>query len=267
MVKLSVIMPVYNTKQYLKEAIDSILLQSFWDFEFIILDDFSTDGSFEILKKYEKIDKRIKLFRNNKNMWISFTRNKLIELSNTDYIASQDSDDISETDRLKLEYNFLKNNEKYWAVSWNNIIINENSEIIGYRKYNNDIKNIILRKSPISNPSSMFRKSFFINVWWYDQELTCSEDYDLWIKFFIKWYLLKNLDTNLIKYRISKWQIKSKNLKETIKNTIQIQINGIKKWIKCRFSDRFYILLESILLLLPSPLILWLFKNLEYKKW
>lgn len=142
---VSVIMPVFNTKKYLPEAIESILNQSLKDFEFIIVDDFSNDWSYEICEKYAKKDKRIKLYKNKKNMWISFTRNRLIELTTTNYIASQDSDDISELNRLKLEYDFLENNTDYWVVSWNNIIINEESNVIWYRKYSGNIKNTILK--------------------------------------------------------------------------------------------------------------------------
>lgn len=263
--KISVIMPVYNTKKYLQEASESILNQSFKDFEFIIIDDASTDWSYELLQEFAKKDLRIKLFRNEKNMWISFTRNKLIELSHTNYIASQDSDDISELNRLELCYNFLENNADFWAVSGNNFIINEDSEIIWKRVYSDDIKNIILKKSPISQPSSMFRKDLFLEVWWYDKTLNYGEDYDLWIKFFIKWYKIKNLDNDLIKYRIRSWQTKTDKLKETINNTIFIQKKAIKNGLNPTFSDKIYIFLEQILLFLPNVIILKLFKILEYK--
>ena len=117
-------MPVYNTKQWVWEAIESILNQTFEDFEFIIIDDYSTDGSYEICKEYEKRDKRIKLYRNDKNEWLCYTRNRLISLTSTDYIASQDSDDISKKDRLESEYMFLSKNTKYSVVWWDCEIIN-----------------------------------------------------------------------------------------------------------------------------------------------
>lgn len=265
--KISVIMPVYNTSSFLDEAINSILNQSFKDFEFIIIDDFSNDWSYEILKKYQEKDDRIKLYRNKKNMWISYTRNKLIKLSNTNYIASQDSDDISEKNRLELSYDFLKSNSDFWVVSGNNIIIDEESNIIWYRKYNNDIKNTILKKSPISQPSSTFRKDIFLELGWYNKSLNYWEDYDLWLRFFMNWYKIKNLNNDLLKYRIRKWQSKSDKLKATIKNTIKIQKNAIKKWLKPSFWDILYIFLEKLLLFLPNKLILWLFKKLEYRKW
>lgn len=263
--KISVIMPVYNTEKYVWEAIESILSQTFTDFEFIIIDDCSIDDSYEICKKYSKKDDRIKLYRNEKNMWISFTRNKLINLSNTNYIASQDSDDISEVNRLELEYNFLEKNNNYWVVSWNNIIIDEENNILWYRKYSNDIKNIILKKSPISQPSSMFRKNIFLELKWYDKKLNYWEDYDLWLRIYLSWYKIKNLDSDLIRYRIRKWQTKSNKLNETLKNTLLIQKNAISNWFKPSFSDIVYINLEKILLFLPNSFILFLFKKLEYK--
>ena len=266
-IQISVIMPVYNTGQYLKEAIESILNQSFKNFEFIIIDDFSTDWSYKICKKYAEKDNRIKLFRNEKNMWISFTRNKLINLSSTNYIASQDSDDISENNRLELSFNFLENNKEYWVVSWNNIIINEESKIIWYRKYSNNIKKIILKKSPISQPSSIFRKDIFLEVWWYDSNLNYWEDYDLWCKMYAKNYKIKNLENNLVRLRIRKGQTKSSNLKQTIRNTIFIQKRAVKEyWIKSNFSDKIYLFLESLLLLFPRGLVIFLFKKIEYKK-
>lgn len=263
--KVSVIMPVYNTEKYLSEAIKSILNQSYRDFEFIIVDDFSTDTSYKICEEYAKKDDRIRLYRNEKNMWISVTRNKLINLSKTNYIASQDSDDISELNRLELEYNFLENNKNYAVVSWNNLIIDEKSNKIWYRKYSADIKNIILKKSPISQPSSMFRKDLFIEIWWYDKNLNYWEDYDLWLRIYLNWYKIKNLDNDLLKYRIRTWQTKSDKLKQTIKNTIFIQKRAIKNWMKASFWDRVYICLEQILLFLPNSFILFLFKLLEYK--
>jgi len=263
--KISIIMPVYNTEKYVWEAIENILSQTFTDFEFIIIDDASTDKSYEICKKYAEKDSRMKLFKNEVNMWISFTRNKLISLTNTNYIASQDSDDISELDRLELSYNFLENNWDYWAISWNNLIIDENSTIIWKRFYSDNIKNIILKKSPLSNPSSMFKKDIFIKLWWYEEWLNYWEDYDLWLKMHFNWYKLKVLNNFLLKLRIRKWQTKSSKLKETLRNTIKLQRKYINLWLKPSFWDRFYIFSEQILLFLPNIVILKLFKILEYR--
>jgi len=265
--KISVIMPVFNTEKFLKESIESILNQGFQDFELIILDDFSSDWSYEICKKYSEKNKKIKLFRNEKNMWISFCRNKLIELSKANYIASQDSDDVSELNRLEICFNFLEKNPDFWVVSWNNLIINEDWKRIWERKYSDKIRKIILKKSPISQPSSMFKKDLFEKIWWYDKNLDLAEDYDLWLRFYFNWFWIKNLDQNLIRYRLRKWQEKSENIKKTLKNTIFVQEKNIKKfWIKLNFSEKFNILLEKILLKIPEKIIFKLFKFFEYKK-
>ena len=260
----SVIMPVYNTKEYVWEAIESILNQSLKEFEFIIVDDWSTDWSYEICEEYAKKDKRIRLYKNDKNSWISYTRNRLLSLAETDYIATQDSDDVSCNDRLKLEYEFLSKHNDYWVVAWDNEIIDEEWKKIWLRKYSDNISSVILKKSPVSNPTTMFRKSFFEEVWWYEKWLNYGEDYDLWLRFYLKWYWIKNLPLVLLKYRVRKWQTKSDKLKQTLKNTIKLQEKYIKLWIKPSISDRIYIFLEKCLLMLPSNIVLWLFKILNY---
>ena len=264
---VSVIMAVYNTEKFVSEAIESILFQSFENFEFIIVDDCSTDESYEICKKYSLKDDRIKLFKNEKNMWISFTRNRLIELSSTNYICTQDSDDVSLPERLKLSYEFLEKNLDYWVVSWDNIIIDESWKMIWYRKYDNNIWKIILKKSPISQPSSMFRKDVFLEMWKYDKNLNYWEDYDLWLKMFANWYKIENLDKNLLRYRLRKWQTKDLRIKDTIRNTIFIQKRANKiYWIRANFWDKIYWFCEKILLILPNFMIMYLFKKLEYRK-
>src|SRR5215212_7675082 len=98
---LSVLMPVYNAEKFLREAIDSILSQSFTDFEFIIINDGSTDSSCDIIRSYE--DKRIVFVENEKNLGITATLNKGIKLAACELIARMDSDDISYPERLQKQ--------------------------------------------------------------------------------------------------------------------------------------------------------------------
>ena len=259
---VSVIMPVYNTKQWVWEAIESTLNQTFKEFEFIIVDDCSTDWSYEICQEYAKKEKRIKLYRNDKNGWVAYTKNRLIWLTTTNYLASQDSDDVSFLDRLELEYKFLKNHNDYAVVAWNNVIIDEEWNKIWHRKYSDDIRSVILKKSPVSHPTTMMRKDIFEEVWWYSK-IKYVEDYVLWIKLFTEWYKIKNIDKDLLKYRIRKGAQKW-HVKETIKWTLNCQKEAYKK-IKPSFSDRIYHCCLWCLTLLPNKWIMWLFKLLEYK--
>lgn len=107
MPKLSVLMPVYNAEKFLAEAIESILTQTFTDFEFLIIDDGSTDSSLSIIRSYT--DPRIRLVQNEQNLGISATLNKGIELAASDLIARMDADDISHPDRLEKQYYFSQN--------------------------------------------------------------------------------------------------------------------------------------------------------------
>ena len=257
-------MPVYNTEKFVWEAIESILNQTFQDFEFIIIDDCSTDNSWNIVQEYSKKDGRIVIGKNEENMGISYTRNKLIALATTNYIASQDSDDISLKNRLELCVKHLEQCSWCAVVSWNNIIINEDGITIWYRQYNDDITKVILKKSPISQPSSLFRKNVFDVIGWYG-DWNYWEDYDLWLKMYAKWYQIKNLNISLLKLRIRKGQTKSDKLKQTIKNTIKIQGKAIQEYrIQPSLSDLVYILLEHTLLLLPASLIIKIFQKITY---
>ncbi|RKW21843.1 glycosyltransferase family 2 protein [Candidatus Gracilibacteria bacterium] len=266
MPKVSVIMPVYNTEKYLPEAISSILNQDFLDFEFIILDDFSTDNSWEIIQEFAKKDERIRVFKNTENKGISFCRNRLVELANTEFLCNQDSDDISEKNRISLLFDFLSKNPDFAVCSGNNEIIDEEGKTLGFRKYSPEVEKVILKKSPVGNGTTMFKKSVFLEVGGYEKGLDFAEDYDLWLKIFSKGYKIKVFPDFVYKLRIRSGQTKSESLKQTIKNTLKVQKKAIKVYgIKASFSDYFYQFLERILLLLPSGFVLGLFKKLEYK--
>lgn len=268
---VSVVMPVYNSEKYLAEAIESILKQTYTNFEFIIIDDCSTDKSWKIISDFAKKDKRIRAFRNEKNLKIVKTRNKGFELCSdkSKYYAIFDSDDISLPKRLELEVKFLEEHEDYAVVGGHIFIINESGNITGKRKYLTKLKKIkkdILIKSPFAQPTVMIRKSALDVVGYYKSKgYDRARDYDLWVRLFNKFKII-NLDKFLIKYRISSTQGKKTHLKETIKSTMQVQ----KKWL---FKKKFFnisVLLnfvaECVLLLLPNKFVLWLFNKLRYKK-
>ncbi|UTY38146.1 glycosyltransferase [Allocoprobacillus halotolerans] len=128
MVMISVIMSVYNDAKYLEKSIQSILNQTFKDFEFIICNDCSTDSSLSIIQEFQKLDSRIKIINNSTNLGLAASLNKCIEISLGQYIARMDSDDISFKNRLEVEYNFLMEHQEYDVVGSKSITINENDE-------------------------------------------------------------------------------------------------------------------------------------------
>ena len=113
---LTVLMPVYNAGKFLDESINSILSQTYSDFELLILDDASTDNSLKIIKNYAKKDKRIKVLTNKTNQKQAKCRNRLLKNTKTEFIAWMDADDISLEDRLQTQMDFLKQNSKIDAV-------------------------------------------------------------------------------------------------------------------------------------------------------
>jgi len=115
--KISVVIPVYNREKYVQSAVDSILSQTFSDFELLVIDDGSTDGSIAVVQSYS--DPRIRFVRNNTNLGVSATRDKGIQLARGEYLAFLDSDDCAYPDRLRKQTAFLDNHPDYAAVgSW-----------------------------------------------------------------------------------------------------------------------------------------------------
>jgi glycosyltransferase involved in cell wall biosynthesis len=265
---VSVIMPVYNGEKFLRDSIESILNQTYKNFEFIIVDDGSTDNSVRIIKEYQKKDKRIKLIENKKNLGQS--KSLKIGLKNTKgfYYSKMDCDDISDKNRLEKELDFLEKNKDYVIVGSNLEIIDEDKKKIGYRFYpqeNKEIKKTLIFKSPFAYPSTMIKLELLKTII-YDEKYLYCEDYDLWFKL-LKYGKGKNLPDFLLKYRINKNQVKSKRLKIQLKETIQVQ----RKYL---FTKEYFSLLALInhlllylLYFLPNFLVLCLFKKVEFRKY
>jgi glycosyltransferase involved in cell wall biosynthesis len=179
---VSVIMPAYNSANYIYEAIFSILNQSFSDFEFIIIDDGSTDNTLLEISKFT--DNRIVLLKNNTNKGIVYSLNYAISIAKGILIARMDADDISNFDRLKKQVlEFQKNPNLILCGSWYKIIFNN----IIIRKiklpYQNDIIKMELHfRNVICHPSCMFKKKLWLNLNGYSEKDINCEDFGLWVK-------------------------------------------------------------------------------------
>ena len=125
---VSVVMPLYNGERYLAEAIESILSQTFADFEFIIVDDGSTDGSAGIIRDYAARDSRVKVKQLARNSGEAAARNAGIALARGQFVAGMDSDDISLPDRLRAQASFLENNPEVGAVGVHSRVVFEDAQ-------------------------------------------------------------------------------------------------------------------------------------------
>ncbi len=206
MSRVSVLMPVYNVKEeYLRESIESILNQTFTDFEFIILDDCSSNNVEEIVKSYG--DDRIRFYRNSENLGIAKSRNKLMDLARGEYSALMDNDDISHPERLKKQVDFLDNNPDISILSTAYETFPEKHIIV----HPKSVRYLdLFRCCVITHPSVMYRtgslREYKLK---YKESYICSQDYELWARA-IRYLKIANLDSVLLRYRLNTKSITQK---------------------------------------------------------
>ena len=201
--KVSVLLSVYNGERYLGEAIESILNQTFTDFEFIIVDDGSTDSSSAILASYR--DPRIHLIRNNQNLGLAKSLNKGLQLARGQYIARMDADDISLPERLYKQVRFLDENSSVTMVGTWTEVIDEDSkreEIWQIPIVSHLLRWRLLFKNTFTHCAVMFRRDVVSQLGGYDENLTSAQDYDLWSRISFRWDVA-NIPEVLVRWR--KW--------------------------------------------------------------
>lgn len=221
---VSVVMPAYNSEKYISEAIESVLNQTFKDFEFIIIDDGSTDKTWEIIQEYAKKDERIIAFKNEKNLNNYATRNKGIKISKGKYIVWQDSDDISFPERLQKQVDFMeKNIEVGICGSYMQVFTDEKD--LNIRKYSIDDKDLrkdIFKFSPIAQPAAIIRKSCYEKVGYYDDRFDATQDLDMTFRIGNE-FKLANIPEVLIRYRVHPDSVTYKKVNKQIQNALRIR--------------------------------------------
>ncbi len=238
---ISVIMPVYNAALYLHEAIESILNQDFDNFEFIIINDGSTDESESIILSY--IDLRIKYVKNETNLKLIATLNKGLSIARGKYIARMDADDVSLPQRFEKQVEFLNQNPEFGLVGSNAKIIGQEESDISYPITDDDIKFSFIFFNPFIHSSVMIRKSVLdINGLTYDSSKLHVEDYDLWIKL-LSFSKGGNIKENLVNYRKHDCQVSKVYYVLQKKNTNDIQLNYL---ISKGFSIKFATLIINL---------------------
>lgn len=221
---VSVIIPAYNAEKYLAEAIESVLTQSFKNYELIIIDDGSSDRTNEVISRYTARDSRIVALKNPANLGIAATRNHGLKIATGKYVAWQDADDISMPDRLQVQVDFLDLHPDVGIVGGNLEIFSGNS-VVEMRKYpeeDSEIRKCIYKYSPIAQPSAMIRADLFKRAGNYDLKLPPAEDLDMTFRIgaFSK---LANLPVTLIKYRISDGSATSMMSRKMELNSLKIR--------------------------------------------
>lgn len=248
---VSVVMSVYNTERYLAQAIKSILSQTIENFEFIIVNNGSTDKTSQIIYKFQKNDKRIKLIKNKKKLQIGTSLNNAIDQAKSDIIARMDPDDIAFPNRLQVQYTFLQHHSNVAIVGNDIILIDEYGKVIGKRTYpisSKGLKKILFRYSAFAHPTVMFRKQLFKKVGGYNPNKHPCEDIDLWFRLG-KDYTFASIPIFLLKYRVLINSSSHQNLTHTEFLGLKIKIEAIRKYgYRPALYDIIYIILQFVTL-------------------
>ena len=245
---ISVLMPVYNGERFLKEAIESILRQTFTNFEFIIINDGSTDSTEDIISGFT--DNRIVYVKNEENIKLIKTLNKGIDLAKGKYIARMDADDVSHPNRFKIQLEqIIANNCKIVSSSYTSV--NEYSKKSGWHlgliADKTDLKFISMFFCPIAHPTALIETNL-VKKYYYKDNKDCLhvEDFDLWsrmlkddVKFFVS-------NKSLLLYRRT-----NLNITEVYKNESLIRHVRIAKQNQKEFIDEY--LLDEIVYFFITP--------------
>jgi len=246
--KVTVQIPVYNGEKYLKECLESILNQTFTDFECLIIDDGSTDGSAAVIESFA--DPRIRFVRNERNMGISHTRNRGFDLARGTYIALMDCDDTCPPERLARQVAFMDAHPEVGICgSWvqemypDGAIIKEQ-----LRKYPADdasIRRMLMQDCPLWNPSLMLRKSMIEqHRLYYNPDFKLGEDFDLVVRA-AGVTQLANIPEALLYYRRHENQISTLRVFEAHRNANLHRMNLIVKEVRNYLPDATLDVLEG----------------------
>jgi glycosyltransferase involved in cell wall biosynthesis len=211
---VSVIMASRNTFNYIEIAIQSVLAQTFKDFELIIVDDNSNDNSIKIINKYKKKDKRIKLIRNSKTLGPAKSRNIALNVSKGTWISILDSDDVYFSNKLKKQIEIIEKNPETIFVGSSLVFIDEKGKYLSNYKYsskNSALKRNILKNGAFPPHSSYFIKSSYLKkINGYNPRYYMAPDYDLLLRL-LKFGKFFSVDEALIKLRL---HTKNRSLKK-----------------------------------------------------
>lgn len=225
-------MGVYNTKnkELLKESVQSIISQTYTDWELIICDDGSTDNTLDILYEIEKLDCRIKILSYKKNKGLSYALNECAKESKGEYIARQDDDDISYPDRLETLLEFFNEHPEYSIVGSCADVYDLNGIWGAYTVEENPTDKSFLWSNPFAHPTTMMRAEALKKIGYYRvaKETRRCEDYDLFMRMYANGFIGYNIQRRLYKYYILNDNRKYRPMKYRIDEAI-VRFHGYKK--------------------------------------
>jgi glycosyltransferase involved in cell wall biosynthesis len=211
---VSVIMSVYNQETTIAEAIESVIAQTYTDWEFIIIDDCSADRSLEIVKWYARQQDRIRVFENEHNMGLAASLNKGIKAAQGKYIARMDGDDFSYRERLEKQVAFMRENPDVDILGTGAELIEENGDTIAYKNLpetHYELVANIYKICPFFHSSVIIRQEFLERSGGYNERLRRGQDFDLWSRMWCQ-ATFHNLQEPLIRYQTNSYKSSLKKI-------------------------------------------------------
>jgi glycosyltransferase involved in cell wall biosynthesis len=227
---VTVLMSVYNGLPYLDQAVESILVQTFSNFEFLIIDDGSTDGSREVLKTWADRDERIRLVLHSKNRGLGYSLHEGVKKAQGNWIARMDDDDIALPDRLERQISYLSENPDVDILSGWAIDCDGDGNPLRLRQVpisHDEIVRLIWT-IPIVHPAVIFRRSAILDAGSYSSTLRRRQDYDLWFRCVEAGLRFANLPEPLIYYRFTD-DYYEKNDLDTAVDQVRIGWRGCRR--------------------------------------
>lgn len=243
MTSLTVLMSVYNGEKYIKKTIESIFSQTYNDYEFVIVNDGSNDSTLEILRYYENLDNRIKIYNLDKNLGVGAALDFGLSKVNTKYVAKADADDIYDKSRFKKQLQFLENNPDVAVVGSKIQFFTDSPNVIHTQRYKNAKENIEKQVNSILTPEDMSEKIYWfwclihstimartdaLKKVGYNKQFRVCEDYNLFYNLNKQGFKMTNLDDVLAKIRISSNSTSIFNMKTYFENVFKIKSEEIE---------------------------------------
>lgn len=228
--RVSVVMSVYNGEEWVKEAIESILKQTYRDFEFIIGNDGSTDGTKDILARYK--DPRLRIMHFQKRLTLTYALNRLLKQIKGEYIARMDADDIASRERLARQVAFLDSHPEVGIVgSWYEMMRASGEALRAVRTPVTDIeiRRSVIRSNPICHPTMMFRKQLLSRIGPYDPDLNGAEDYDFVLRA-LTVTQIANIPEVLLSYRIVDTSVSIQHMDRVLRQTVRARWKAIRHY-------------------------------------
>jgi glycosyltransferase involved in cell wall biosynthesis len=231
--KISVLIPVYNTGKYLPQCLESVLNQTFTDFEIIAVDDGSNDNSLSILQEFSRKDPRIRVYPNETNRGVSYSLNRALQYAAAPLIARVDSDDVMIKERFEKQYAYLQAHPECIVLGGQAIYINEQGELGGSSTFpltDEKIKHSFFNFQAIADPTVMMNRARIPQeVFYFKEDLISSEGLDLYFRL-MEYGKFANLSDVLILYRQRAGSLVSTDLKRTFRYIYRVRQAAIREY-------------------------------------